>query len=80
MKEKLIILMISSLRSAYFWLCTLLCKIELNIPKKITREHIELPDIKSLFKVNNTSVNSVVFLDVFFGVRETALANKSLRI
>ena len=51
--------MISSLISAYFWLCALLFKIEFNYFQKITREHRELFEIKSLFKVKNTSMNSL---------------------
>jgi len=45
--------------------CAFLCalfhvRLNLSISKKITREHGELFEIKSLFKVHNASVNSVV--------------------
>ena len=47
--------------SFYDFLCALFyVKLNLIISKKIKREHRELLEIKSLFKINNTSVNSVV--------------------
>jgi len=39
----------------------------LIIFKNMTREHRGLFEIKSLFRVKNASVNSVVFLSIFFG-------------
>jgi len=57
-----------------FPLSTLLCKVELKLfSKKITRGHRELLEIKSLFKVKNTSVNSVVIFKRIFWVNKAGL-------
>jgi len=52
--------------SFYNFLCALV-RLNLIIHKKITREHRELLEIKSLFTVKNSSVNSVVFFTCIFG-------------
>ena len=56
--------------SFYDFLCALFyVRLNLIIFKKITREHRELLEIKSLFKVKNTSVNSVVLFKCIFWVK-----------
>jgi membrane-anchored glycerophosphoryl diester phosphodiesterase (GDPDase) len=55
----------------YDFLCALFyMRFNLIISKKITREQGELLEIKSLFKAQNTSMNSVVLFKCIFWVNK----------
>jgi len=53
---------------SFYDFCALFYKIELNYFNKIIREHRGLLEIRSLLKVKNTSVNSVVLFKCIFWI------------
>ena len=67
MIEKLSVFIIIPLNVPAFAV-NFLCKVELNNFQNMTRGHRELLEIKSLFKIRNTSVNSVVLFKCIFWV------------